>query len=409
MKVAAVRALADLAKEEVPNAVLRAYGVDQMAFGPDYIIPKPLDYRVLFRVAPAVARAAVDSGVAGITRDLDGYTVELEKRLGLSRDVIRTAIQKAKSDPRRIVFPEGEHEQILRAARVLVEEGIAVPVLLGSESIIRERMAALGVDLPGIAIEDPKQSPQRDEYVRELHNLRKRKGVTLSEAEQLVDNLNIFGSLMVNAGHADGLVSGLTYSYPDTIRPALQVIGTRDGVRHVSGLSIVIIRGRVCFFADTTVNIAPDAETLAEIALEAADLVQRLNIVPRVALLSFSNFGSAGHAASTRVRDAVNLVRNRRPNLVIDGEMQADTAVNPAVAQETFSFSAIQGDANVLVFPDLQSGNIAYKLLQGLGGAEIIGPILMGMRKSVHVLQRGSDVNTVVNMAAFAVLDAQDR
>ncbi len=409
MKIAAVHALADLARQEVPQAVLNAYGAEKMAFGPTYIIPKPLDHRVLFSVAPAVAGAAIETGVARIRLDMDAYRESLEQRLGHSREVIRTTVQKAKTDPRRIVFPEGDQEKILRACQILQDEDIARPILLGPEAEIRRLSETLGLSLQGIAVEDPSTSPRREAYIQELFRLRQRKGVTLKEAGERVNNPNVFGALMVHLSDADGLVSGLTYNYPDTIRPALQIIGTREDVNHVSGLYLMVLKNKVYCFADTTVNIDPTPEILAEIALESARLVRTFNIDPRVALLSFSNFGSAHHPFSDRVRKAVEIVKQRAPDLRVDGELQADAAVNPTLAGENYPFSAIQGDANVLIFPDLQSGNIAYKLLRELGGAEAIGPILMGMKKSVHVLQRGCDINTIVNMAAIAVLDAQER
>ena len=408
MKIAAVHALADLTRQDVPLAVLRAYGVKEMAFGRDYIIPKPFDHRVLFWVAPAVAKAAVESGVARARLDLDTYRETLEQRLGYSREVIRTTIQKARTDPRRIVFPEGDQDRILQACQILQEEGIARPILLGPEAVVRGRIETLGLNLHNVSVEDPAASPRREAYVRELFRLRQRKGVTRQEAGDLIHNPNVFGALMVHLGDADGLVSGLTTHYPDTVRPALQIIGTREDVDCVSGLYLMVLKNRAYFFADTTVNIDPTPETLAETALESARVVRNFDLDPRVALLSFSNFGSARHPFSDRIRKAVELLKQRAPDLQVDGEMQADTAVNPDLADENFPFSAIKGNANVLIFPDLQSGNIAYKLLRELGGAEAIGPILMGMKKSVHVLQRGCDVNSIVNMAAIAVLDAQE-
>ncbi len=409
MKIAAVHAIAELTREEVPPAVLRAYGLKNLSFGRNYIIPKPFDQRVLLWVAPAVAKAAMESGVARIKIDLNDYRDALERRLGDSREVIRTIVEKAKTDPRRIVFPEGTQNKILQACKILKEEGVAHPILLGRETEIRSVADKLGINLDGITLEDPEASSRTKSYIQELFKLRQRKGVTLKEAEELILDPDVFGAMMVHKGDADGLVSGLTHHYPDTIRPALQIIGTRDDVNHVSGLYVMIIKNRAYFFSDTTVNITPDAEVLAEITLESARLVRNLDIEPRVAMLSFSNFGSSPHPLSAQVRRAVEIVRKRAPDLRIDGEMQADSALDPALSQEDFPFSAIQGDANVLIFPDLQSGNIAYKLLRELGGAEAIGPILMGMRKSVHVLQRGTDVNTIVNVGAIAVLDAQNQ
>ncbi|HAC65191.1 MAG TPA: NADP-dependent malic enzyme [Cyanothece sp. UBA12306] len=407
MKIAAVNALVKLTHEEVPHSVLRAYGLQKLSFGPDYLIPKPFDHRVLFWVAPAVAKAAIETGVGRKSFNLEDYPQALEKRMGVSSQIIRYSVQKAKTDPKRIVFPEGDHDKILTACQILIEEGIAHPILIGSRSKIRQRIADLGLNLPDIPIEDPQHSAKTHNYVEELFKLRQRKGMTLIQARKSLLNPNVFGSMMVHLGDADGLVAGISQSYPETIRPALQIIGTNPEVTSVSGLYIMLFKHRVYFLADTTVNIEPSAEVLANIARESAKFVQRLHIVPRVAMLSFSNFGSTKHPLCDRVKQAVELVKQRDPNLIIDGEMQADTAVNPILAQEHYPFSAIQGDANVLIFPDLQSGNIAYKLLQELGGGDTLGPILLGMRKSVHVVGRGCQISNIVNMAAIAVLDAQ--
>ena len=409
MKIAAVHALVKLTYEEVPHSVLRAYGLQNLSFGPDYLIPKPFDHRVLFWVAPAVAKAAMETGVARESLNLEDYRNALEKRMGVSSEIIRYSLQKAKTEPKRIVFPEGDQDKILSACQILIEEGIAHPILMGSEAKIQQRIAELGLNLPDIPIEDPRNSAKTEAYVQELFRLRQRKGMTLVQAKKSLLNPNIFGSLMVHLGDADGLVAGISQSYPETIRPALQIIGTHPDVTSVSGLYLMLFKHRVYFLADTTVNIEPSAEVLANIARESAKFAQRLDIEPRVAMLSFSNFGSAKHPLCDRVKQAIELVKQRDPQLVIDGEMQADTAVNPMLAQEHYPFSAIQGDANILIFPDLQSGNIAYKLLQELGGGEALGPILLGMRKSVHVLGRGCQINNIVNMAAIAVLDAQEK
>lgn len=409
MKIAAVNALVKLTHEEVPHSVLRAYGLKTLSFGADYLIPKPFDHRVLFWVAPAVAQAAIETGVAQVSFNLEDYPEVLEKRMGLSSEIIRHSLQKAKTDPKRIVFPEGEHDKILGACQILLEEGIAYPILIGSEAKIHQRIADLGLTLPNIPIEDPRTSPKTALYVQELFRLRQRKGMTLEQAKKSILNLNIFASLMVHLGDADGMVAGISQSYPETLRPPLQIIGTHPEVTSVSGLYLMLFKHRMYFLADTTVNIEPSAEVLANIALESAKFAQRLDIVPRVALLSFSNFGSVKHHLCDRVKEAVRLVKERDPNLIIDGEMQADTAVNPILAKEHYPFSAIQGNANILIFPDLQSGNIAYKLLQELGGGEALGPILLGMAKSVQVLGRGCAIDSIVNMTAIAVLDAQEK
>jgi malate dehydrogenase (oxaloacetate-decarboxylating)(NADP+) len=311
-------------------------------------------------------------------------------------------------EPKRIVFPEGEHEKVLRACQILIEEKIAHPILLGGEKEIREKIRSLGLDLMAVPVVDPVTSPKRRGYVEELLCLRHRKGVSRGEAAELILNRNVYGSMMVHLGEADGLISGLTQHYPDTIRPALQVIKVRPDVRKVSGLYVMIFKNRLLFLADTTVNIDPSSEDLAEIAIESAGVARRFDVSPRIAMLSFSNFGSSRHPFAEKVRRAVEIVKARAPDLEVDGEMQADTAVRPQIAHEAYPFSAIQGDANVLVFPDLQSANMAYKLLVSLGGAEAIGPILMGLSRPVHVLQRGCDVSDIVHMAAIAVVDAQE-
>jgi malate dehydrogenase (oxaloacetate-decarboxylating)(NADP+) len=409
MKLAATRALAALAKEDVPDSVLRAYGVDRMAFGREYIIPKPFDPRVLIWEASAVAQAAMETGVAQTPVDLQAYREELEKRLGKAAEVMRGMINKAKMAPKRIVFTEGEEGKILRACQILTDEKIATPILLGDEEKIRAKAADLRLHLNGIQVVDPARFPRLAEYVEEFYSIRQRKGVTRHEAEQLVLNPVTFASLMVRLGDADALIGGLTTHYPDTIRPALQVIDVRPELRKVAGVYMLITpKGKVYFLADATVNIEPSSEDLAEIAIMAAEKCTRFSLEPRVAMLSFSNFGSTRHPLADKVRRAVDLVRQRAPGLMIDGEMQADTAVVPQIVDETYPFSTLKGGANVLVFPNLESGNIAYKLLQRIGGAELIGPLLTGLSKPVHVLQRGSEVNDIVHVAAVAVVDAQE-
>ncbi len=408
MKVAAAKALAGLAKEDVPDSVCRAYDVEHLEFGPEYIIPKPFDPRVLLWEAPAVAKAAMDSGVARLKIDIEKYKEQLEARLGRLREVTRFMINKAKRSPKRVVFPEGEHDRILRASQILEDEGIAQPILLGDRKHIEDRINALNLDLKTARLVDPEKHPRFEEYASELFRLRQRKGMTMSEARELLTLPRYFAPMMLHMGDADAVVAGLTMHYPDTIRPALQIIRMREGVHRVAGLYVLLWKDRIMFLADTTVNIEPTAEELAEIALLSASTARRFDVEPKVAMLSFSNFGSTRHALSEKVAQAVEIARKKEPTLVIDGEMQADTAVVPEIVDETYPFCRVKGGANVLIFPDLQSGNISYKLLMRLGGAEAIGPILMGMRKSVHVLQRGADVNEIVNMAAIAVVDAQD-
>ncbi len=408
MKLAATRALAALTKEDVPDSVCRIYGVERLSFGPDYIIPKPFDPRVLVWEASAVARAAMETGVAQEPVDIHQYRDQLEKRLGKTHEIMRAVIRKAQTSPKRVVFPEGDNDRILRACHLLVDEKIAHPILLGNENSIRTKAAEVGINLDGMEIVDLERSAWREIYAREFHFIRQRRGITLSEARELVNNRNLFGSLMVRMGDADALVSGVTQHYPDTIRPALQVIKVRQDVHKVSGLYALVTRkGDLLFLADCTVNIEPTAEDLAEIALCAAHAARHFDVEPRIAMLSFSNFGSTKHPETEKVRRATEIVKQRDPSLIVDGEIMADVAVTPEVLDKDYPFSTLKGGANVLIFPDLDSANIAYKLLQKVGGAEAIGPILMGMSKPVYVLSRGAEVEDIVNMTAIAVVDAQ--
>lgn len=409
MKHAATQALADLAKEPVPYSVIKAYRLHSLKFGRDYIIPKPFDPRVLLWVAPAVAKAAMDSGVAQQPINLDKYREELEGRLGMSRKFMRVMINKAKAVPKRIVYPEGDLPAVLKACEIILDEGIAHPILLGDEKVINNRIEEMRVPLHGgVEIINPLTSPKLSHYIEKFYELRKRKGITRREAEELMRHRNYFGPMMLHLGEADGLVAGLTKHYPETLRPALQIIKLREGVSKVAGLYAMVFKEGVYFIADATVNIDPTAADLAEIAMLAAREVRRFNIEPRVALLSFSNFGSVKHPLSEKVQQALAILRHKAVDFVVDGEMQADTAVVPEIVDEFYPFCRIKGGANVLIFPDLISGNVAYKLLQRLGRAEAIGPILMGMQKPVHVLQIGSMNETdVVNMTAIAVVDAQ--
>jgi malate dehydrogenase (oxaloacetate-decarboxylating)(NADP+) len=407
MKMAATRALADLAREDVPEAVAAAYGESTFRFGPDYLIPKPFDPRVLLWVAPAVAQAAMETGVARVPIDLEEYRDRLEARLGRRREVMRDITLKARRDPRRIVFPEGEHPRVIRASVQIVDEGVAHPMLLGRPDRIRRCADELGVDLSEVEVIDLFADEQRVErYADRFYHQRQRKGMSLTEARERMRQPLYFACMMVAEGDADGLIAGEDATYPDTLRPALEVIGTAPHVTHVAGLYMMILQQELMFFADTTVNIEPDAETLAEIALLSAGFVQRLGIEPRIALLSFSNFGSSRHPHATRVRDAVEIVKARAPELVIDGEMQADTAVMQDILEHSFPFSALKQPANILIFPDLNAANTCYKLLARLGGAEAIGPILLGMARPVHILQRGSEAAEILNLAAIATVDA---
>ncbi|TKJ41091.1 NADP-dependent malic enzyme [candidate division LCP-89 bacterium B3_LCP] len=409
MKVAAAYALANLAKQDVPDSVCRAYGVANFTFGPEYIIPKPFDPRVLLWEAPAVAKAAVETGVALIPyEDFDQYRDSLESHFGASHTIMRKVIYKAKAEPKKIVFPEGTEDKILRAAQIIVDEGIGTPIILGPKESIEKRVSELGLDLKSAEIVDNFHYPKLEEYKLEFLRLRQRHGITPTAAEKFMHQRNYFGMMMVHMGDADCLVAGVSQNYPETIRPALQIVRTKKGNRLCCGVYMMVFPNRVVFFADTTVNVDNDApEDLAEIAISAAEVAKSMDIEPKIAMLSFSNFGSVKHKESAKVRKAVEIVKGRYPDLIIDGEMQADTAVDRLIQEENYSFCELGGEANILIFPDMQSGNIAYKLVGKLGGATAIGPILKGISKPVHVLQRGCSVDDIVNIASIAVVDAQ--
>jgi malate dehydrogenase (oxaloacetate-decarboxylating)(NADP+) len=408
MKFAASQALYNLTREDVPDSVLRAYGVESIKFGNEYIIPKPLDPRVLLWEAPAVAKAAMDTGVARKTIDIDEYREQLAFRQGKGARIRYFFMNKAKSakPKKRIVFAEGEEPKIIRAAVRVQDDGIAKPILLGRPKTIQDKIKELALDFK-CEIIDPNAFPKHEAYVKAYYELRARKGMTLSHAQKRVREPNVLGPLMVKMGDADAFISGLTAEYPDVIRPALQ-INPAAGGGLVAGVYIMIVEERVFLFTDATVNIDPTTEQLAEIACLAADFARKLEIEPRVAFLSFSNFGSTPHPLSDKVRKAVELVKKQRPDITVDGEMQADTAVEPMIVEERYPFSMVK-DANVLVFPSLESANIAYKLLARLGNASAIGPILLGMGAPIHVLQTGDEVDSIVQMAAVAVMDAMRR
>ena len=411
MKIAAVRALADLAKEDIPDSVLRAYGGQVLRFGPEYIIPKPFDPRVLVWEAVAVAKAAVASGVARKPLyDWDVYRDDLESRLSRSQEIMRRIIHRAQRDPKRIVFLEGNEPKILRACQVILDEGIARPILLGERAVIEKNIAELSLELDRAVIIDPRKFERFDDYVTEFHRLRSRKGITRKEATKLLTvNRNYFGAMMVRMRDADGLVGGVNKHYQETIRPALQTLPLDQQTSVIAGMYMMVFQKDVMFFADTTVNIDPTTEQLAEIAICAADTVIRLlEIKPRIAMLSFSNFGSTRHPMAQKVARAVQIVKKRRPDLKIDGEMQADTAVIPEILNRVYDFNDLRGKANVLIFPCLDAGNIAYKLMERLGGAKAIGPILMGTSRAIHVIQRNCDVEDIVNATSLAVIDAQE-
>jgi len=409
MKMAAVRALAELAREPVPDAVRRIYGTEDLDFGPLSIIPKPFDTRVLQTVAHAVAMTAIETGVAQKNLDPDEYREALARRLDPSQEVVQFMIHKAKADVRRIVFPEGDEPKILQAAQTLREEAIAHPVLLGRKADVLRAAEEARVSTEGWEIIDSQESEAFSTYADEYFRLRQRRGVTRQEADRLVRRRTTFGSLMVRLGDADGMVDGITRDYGETIRPALEVIDRRPGVKRVSGMYIVVLNRKIYFLADATVNIEPTAEDLAEITRLAALRARRLDIEPRAALLSFSNFGSSRHPLAEKVCRAVELVKEAEPELIVDGEMQADTALDAGLMARFFGFSKLQEEANVLVFPNLEAANIAYKLLQKLAGAQTIGPVLMGLNRPVSVLQKGADVSEVVQMAVVAAVDAQEK
>jgi malate dehydrogenase (oxaloacetate-decarboxylating)(NADP+) len=409
MKMAATRALAELARLDVPESVEKAYGNSRFRFGADYLIPKPFDPRIMLFVAPAVAQAAMDTGVARVQIDIEQYRAELIARLGRGREVMRDIMRRARQDPRRIVYPEGENDRIIRASALVLGEGIAQPVLVGRPDVIRAQAAALGVSVEGAEIVDHwADEARRERYAQEFFRRRQRKGVTLAQARERMREPVFFGCMMVLQGDADGLLAGEDMYYPETIRPALEVIGTAPGVRRVAGLYMLVLEREMIFFADTTVNIDPDAQTLAETALLAADFVRRLGLEPRVAMLSFSNFGSVRSPQSDKVRAATELVKARAPGLEIDGEMQADTAAMDEFRLDLYPFTSLRGRPNVYIFPNLDAANAAYKLMWRMGGAEAFGPILLGMGHPIHVLQRGSEAVDVLNLTALAVVDAQE-
>jgi malate dehydrogenase (oxaloacetate-decarboxylating)(NADP+) len=407
MKVAAAEALAELAREDVPDAVVKAYGDEPLQFGPEYIIPKPLDPRVLFEVAPAVAQAAIGSGCARREIDPDVHREQLEARLGKSREMMRVVLNKAKSDPKRVVLAEGDDEKMVRAAYQLADQGIATPVLIGDQGEIWETMERLGLSFDP-EIVDP-DSDNLDPYADRLYELRQRKGVTRREAEDMIQDGNYLGSVMVEMGDADAMLTGLMHHYPEALRPPLRIVGTAEDADYAAGVYMLTFKNRVVFCADATVNQDPTTDVLAEVTRHTGELARRFNIEPRAALLSYSDFGSVDNAGTRKVRRAARKLRtDPTVDFPVDGEMQADTAVVEDILADSYDFSTLDGPANVLVFPNLEAGNIGYKLLQRLGGAEAIGPMLVGMDKPVHVLQRGDEVKDIVNLAGVAVVDAQE-
>lgn len=412
MKMAAVKALAELARTPVPDIVNLAYNEKTITFGPNYIIPKPVDPRLLSTVSPAVAKAAMETGVAQHPiEDWEAYTSELDQRLGIDNQVMRAIGNKARRDPKRIVFAEADNVKILKAAGVAYEEGIAYPILLGDENKIRNIAKANGIELDGIPILDPRNDSteeKRNQYSEIFFKKRARRGFNAYESKKIMRDRNYFGCMMVECGDADAMISGLTKNYPDTIRPALQVIGTEDGVNKIAGMYLMMTKKGPLFLADTTVNFNPTAEELAEITLLVAKEVRHFNIIPRIAMLSYSNFGSSNSPEARLVAEARAIVKQKMPALIVDGEMQANVAFNKKLLKENYPFSElVDKDVNTLVFPNLASGNITYNILKELGGADAIGPVLLGLKKPVHILQLGSSVRSIVNMALVAVVDAQ--
>ena len=407
MILAAARALAELAREDLPKELSERYGEQVMRFGPEHILPKPLDQRILFRVPPAVAQAAVETGVARRQLDPDQHRERLHRILSPAQQIVRVFIQKAQASPRRIVFPEGDNERILRACQIAVDEGIARPVLLGSKQVIEDCFRALDLDLRGrVEIIDPAESPDFERYCELVLLKRSRRGLTLPDTRNLLRGRNYFAMAMLVAGDVDGAVTGQTMNYADAIRPALQIVGLREEVKRAAGMYMVIAEHSVKFFADTTVNLEPDEKTVAEVAIVCADSVRELGVEPRIALLSFSNFGSVRHPLAEKMARATELVRSLRPDLEIDGEMQANVALDGDLLKDLYPFCHLKGEANVLIFPNLDAGNIAYKLMERLAGAEVIGPILMGVQRPVSVLQRACSVSSIVYNTAITAVKA---
>ncbi|HXB30731.1 MAG TPA: NADP-dependent malic enzyme [Puia sp.] len=414
MKLAAVRALAGLAKTPVPDIVNMAYNEKTISFGSRYIIPKPFDPRLLSTVAPAVAKAAIESNVAQINiENWDTYAIELNKRLGLDNQLIRVLGSKARSDPRRLVFAEADNIKILKVAQLLFDEGAAYPILLGNKERIRATAAANKIDIEEFPIVDPR-SEEHDErrirYTELFFQKRQRRGFNKYESTKIMRDRNYFGCMMVETGEADAMISGLTKNYPDTIRPAIEIIGTEEGVKKIAGMYLMLTKKGPLFLADTTVNFNPTAEELADITLLAAKEVRHFNLVPRIAMLSYSNFGTSNSPEARLVAKATEIVKQKDPDLIVDGEMQASIALNNEILRENYPFSSlVDQEVNTLIFPNLAAGNIAYNILKELGAADAIGPILLGMKKPVHVLQLGSSVRNIYNMALVAVIDAQTK
>jgi malate dehydrogenase (oxaloacetate-decarboxylating)(NADP+) len=411
MKKAAAYALANLAKEDVPESVKLAYGGADLKFGREYIIPKPFDPRVLTWVAPAVAKAAIETGVARTKiDDFEVYKTQLDIRMGRSISIMSNVFRKAEKGEKTkvVVYAEGENPRIIKAAQIALERELAKPLLVGDKNKIKSIALKNNIDVDGLTIIDPNDCDKFEHYVKQYYNIRQRKGVTYNAAINLFkQSPNHFASMMIKNGDADAMLSGLGFHYPETIRPALEIIGKDPRYEVVSGLYIVSTKKGVYFLADTTVNMDPTPSQIADITIQASNFVNNFDVVPNVALLSYSNFGSAKGATVEKMQKSLKIIKDRNPHLIVDGEIQANVALNPQVIADTFPFSQLkENGANILIFPNLDSGNIAYKLLYSIGGARVIGPILLGLTKSVHILQRGDDVSDIVNMTAIAVVDA---
>jgi malate dehydrogenase (oxaloacetate-decarboxylating)(NADP+) len=412
MKIAAVKALAELAKEDVPETVNAAYKSKNLVFGREYIIPKPVDPRLITRVAPAVAKAAIDSGIAGhVITDWEKYKLELSKRLGLDNQIIQDIRFKARQRLKRVVFAEAGDYKVLKAAQELIHDNICIPILLGNQEQIEKVITENHLDLGGVSIIDPKskeESARRAAYAKLLYEKRRRKGLNFEEAQELVFSRNYFGVMMVETGEADAFLSGFSSKYADVIRPAIQIAGTNNPQKHIAGMYLVQTKKGPYFFADTTVNIQPTAQTIVDTTLLTAKAVERFNFIPKIAMISYTNFGSLRAGSPARVHEAVEILHRNYPELIVDGEMQANFAFNKELRQKKFPFTKLQDmDVNTIIFPNLSSGNIAYKMMQEIGGAEVIGPILLGLGKPIHILQLESSVREIVNMATIAALDAQ--
>ena len=415
MKLAAVKALAELTKTPVPEIVTMAYNETNISFGPHYIIPKPLDPRLISAISPAVAKAAMESGVAQKPiLDFDAYVIELNKRLGIDNQLVRALGSKARKNPKRVVFADAENIKVLKAAQIAGDEGIAIPILLGDEKIIKDLAEQNGVYIDDLTIINPKSDDMKEKrqaYGEIYFEKRQRRGVNKYEVNKKMKDRNHFGCMMVETSDADAMISGLSRNYPDTIRPAIQIIGTEDGVSKIAGMYIMLTKKGPLFLADTTVNFNPTSEELADITLLVAKQVKALGITPRIAMLSYSNFGSSETPEAITVRNARSIVKKRNPSLIVDGEMQGIVAFNKDILRDNYPFSELvhNGDVNTLIFPNLSAGNIAYNLLQEVGEADAIGPILLGLKKPVHVLQLGSSVRSILNMVMIAVIDAQSK